>query len=166
MFQSAKGASAMAARTSTSTGSRTSSARRLRANRQNARRSSGPRTAAGKRRSSRNATSHGVFCRDLVLPGESREEFDAFRNAFLLRLNPQDVLELMIVDRVVAASWKLRRLQAAEPYLHAAEAEQMRESEDALRERAEENLIEREREFGGSPLAASEMLKCELPTHQ
>src|SRR3982751_335517 len=117
-----------------------SSARRVRANRDNARRSTGPRTVEGKYRSSRNATSYGVFCRDLVLPGESREEFDAFRNAYLLRLSPQDVLELLIVDRVVAASWKLRRLQAAEPYLHAAEAQQMRESEDALRERAEEEL--------------------------
>src|SRR3982751_5224601 len=122
MFQFAKGESAMAARTSTSTGSRTSSARRLRSNRRNARQSTGPRTAAGKRRPSQNAPSHGVFCRDLVLPGESRAEFDAFRDAFLLRLSPQDVLELLIVDRIVAASWKLRRLQAAEPYIHAAEA--------------------------------------------
>src|SRR4051794_11763338 len=161
-----KGESAMAARTSTSTGSRASSARRLRANRQNARRSTGPRTTAGKQRSSQNSTSHGVFCRDLVLPGESREEFDAFRNAYLLRLSPQDVLELLIVDRIVAASWKLRRLQAAEPYLHAAEAERMRESEDALRERAEDELIERERMLGGSPLAASQMLNAEVPTHQ
>src|SRR3954470_19312066 len=166
MFQSAKGASAMAARTSTSTGSRTSSARRLRANRQNARRSSGPRTAAGKRRSSQNATSHGVFCRDLVLPGESREEFDAFRNAFLLRLSPQDVLELLIVDRIVSASWKLRRLQAAEPYIHGVEAEEMREAEDALHQRAKDELIERERILGGDPLAAAQMLNREQPNHE
>src|SRR3954463_6394427 len=158
MFQFAKGESAMAARTSTSTGSRTSSARRLRANRNNARRSSGPRTAAGKRRSSQNATSHGVFCRDLVLPGESRQEFDAFRNAFLLRLSPQDVLELLIVDRIVSASGKVRGVaagvcpgwgrgggvQGAEPYIHGVEAEQMREGEARLRQRAEKQLIERE----------------------
>src|SRR4051794_2843630 len=156
----------MAARTSTSTGSRTSSARRLRANRNNARRSSGPGTAAGKRRSSQNATSHGVFCRDLVLPGESRQEFDAFRNAFLLRLSPQDVLELLIVDRIVAASWKLRRLQAAEPYIHGVEAEEMREAEDVLRERAKDELIEREREVGGDPLAAWQMLNAGLPNHE
>src|SRR4051812_26435336 len=166
MFQFAKGASAMAARTSTSTGSRTSSARRLRANRNNARRSSGPRTAAGKRRSSQNATSHGVFCRDLVLPGESRAEFDAFRNAFLLRLSPQDVLELLIVDRIVSASWKLRRLQAAEPYIHGVEAEEMREAEEALRQQAKDDLIERERALGGDPLAAAQMLNREQPNHE
>jgi hypothetical protein len=51
--------------------SRTPSDRQVRANRSNARRSSGPRTAAGKRRASRNATSHDIYCRDLVLPGES-----------------------------------------------------------------------------------------------
>src|SRR5438045_2348330 len=156
----AKGESAMAARTRSSTGSRFSTARRLRANRQNAGRSTGPRTVEGKRRSSRNATSHGIYCRDLVLPGESHEEFRAFRDAYLLRLNPQDVLELLIVDRIVAASWKLRRLQAAEPYLHAAEAEQMREIEDEEREEIEDDLIERERMLGGSPLAASQMLNA------
>src|SRR3954464_1144391 len=111
-------------------GTRTSTSRRVKANRKNARRSTGPRTRAGKRRSSRNATSHGIYCKDLVLPGESREEFDAFRNAFLLRLSPQDVLELLIVDRIVSASWKLRRLQAAEPFIHGVEAEEMREAED------------------------------------
>src|SRR3954452_9035732 len=166
MFQSAKGESAMAARTSTSTGSRTSSARRLRANRNNARQSTGPRTAAGKHRSSQNATSHGVFCRDLVLPGESHEEFRAYRDAFLLRLSPQDVLELLIVDRIVGASWKLRRLQAAEPYIHGVEAEEMREAEEALRQRAKDELIERERALGGDPLAAAQMLNDDLPTHE
>src|SRR4029079_10543998 len=105
MFQFTKGASAMAARTrSSTTGSRPASSRRLRASRTNARRSTGPRSVAGKRRSSQNATSHGIYCRDLVLPGESQAEFRAYRDAFLLRLNPQDVLELLIVDRIVGAS--------------------------------------------------------------
>src|SRR5205814_2305240 len=120
----------------TTSASSAPSARRIAANRRNARRSTGPRTVAGKHRSSRNATSHGVFCRDLVLPGESHEEFRAYRDAFLLRLNPQDVLELLIVDRIVAASWKLRRLQAAEPFIHGAEAERMREVEDEQRQEA------------------------------
>lgn len=62
------------------------SARRIRANRRNGRKSTGPKTAAGKAVSSRNATGlktpkgkavssrnatgHGIFCKDLVLPGE------------------------------------------------------------------------------------------------
>src|SRR4051812_4026678 len=150
----------------TTSASSASSARRTAANRRNARRSTGPRTAAGKRRSSRNSTSHGIYCRDLVLPGESQAEFRAYREAYLLRLSPQDVLELLIVDRIVAASWKLRRLQAAEPYLPAMEAEQMREVEDKQRNEAEDALIEREQMLGGDPLAASQMLKSDLPTHE
>jgi len=98
---------------------------KIEANQKNARRSTGPRSVAGKRRSSQNATSHGIYCRDLVLPGESQAEFRAYRDAFLLRLSPQDVLELLIVDRIVGASWKLKRLQAAEPFIHGAEAEVM-----------------------------------------
>lgn len=128
---------------------RTSTSRRLKANRRNARRSTGPRTALGKRRASKNATSHGIYCRDLVLPGESNAEFRALRDSYLLRLNPQDVLELLIVDRIVAAAWKLRRLQAAEPYIHGAEAQVMREGEQQQRDQIEEDLIEHQRRMGG-----------------
>src|SRR3954471_24062685 len=42
----------------------------------------------------------------------------------------------------------------------------MRESEDALRERAKDDLIEREREVGGDPLAAWQMLNAGLPNHE
>jgi hypothetical protein len=153
-------------RTASSSSSSSSSARRLAANRRNARRSTGPRTAAGKSRSPRNATSHGLYCRDLVLPGESRKEFEVYREAWLLRLNPQDVLELLIVDRIVAASWKLRRLQAAEPYLHAEEAEEMRHSEDRQRQQIEKELIQHERRLGGDGLATARMLSADLPTHE
>src|SRR4051812_49044024 len=142
----------------TTTASSASSARRIAANRANARRSTGPRTTTGKRRSSRNATSHGIYCRDLVLAGESHEEFRAYRDAYLLRLNPQDVLELLIVDRIVAAAWKLRRLQTAEPYIHAAEAQVMRDSEQRQRDQIEEDLIEHQRNLGGDPREVEAML--------
>jgi hypothetical protein len=126
--------------TASSTSRSTASARKIAANRRNARRSTGPRTQSGKRRSSRNATTHGVFCQDLVLEGESREIFDAFRETFLLRLSPQDVLELLIVDRIVAASWKLRRLQEAELVMHAAESDDLNERAREEREQIEDQL--------------------------
>jgi len=156
----------MAARTSSRTQS--TSSRQVRANRRNARRSTGPRTVAGKRRSSRNATSHGIYCKDLVLPGESNAEFQALRDAHLMRLNPQDVLELLIVDRIIAAAWKLRRLQAAEPYLHNAEAQVMRKSEQRQRQKIEEDLIKHQRTLGGDPREVEAMLSeaDTLPTHQ
>lgn len=123
----------------------TVTAKKLAANRANARKSTGPRTAAGKRRSSRNAVTHGLFCNDTVLPGEDARLFEQFRHAVLLKLSPQDVVELMIVDRVVIAQWKLRRLNAVEATAHIGNAQ-------ARIERARDELNERRRErtFDGS----------------
>ena len=45
------------------------------ANRRNAQRSTGPKSPEGKARSARNATTHGIFCRDICLDGESEAEF-------------------------------------------------------------------------------------------
>src|SRR5437588_823079 len=81
------------------------------ANRANARKSTGPRTAEGKARASLNAISHGLFCKDLVLPGESQEVLKLLRRLWISSLNPQDIAEMWLVDRIVAANWKLRRLQ-------------------------------------------------------
>src|SRR3954454_20270352 len=99
------------------------SPKQIEANRQNAQKSTGPKTASGKQRSSRNATTHGIYCQHLVLPGESQQLFHTFREAPLLRLSPQDVLELLIGDRIVAAAGKLQRRRAAEPLMHAQQAE-------------------------------------------
>ena len=45
------------------------SAKKRRANRRNAKKSTGPRSEEGKAKSKMNATTHGFFCADLVLPG-------------------------------------------------------------------------------------------------
>jgi len=101
------------------------SSRKLAANRRNAKKSSGPRTAEGKRRSSRNAISHGLFCNDLVLKGESQELFEEMRNRLLVELSPQTLLELMICDRIITAQWKLRRLNTVELMTHDINAQSM-----------------------------------------
>jgi hypothetical protein len=111
------------------------SARKLRANRLNARKSTGPRTEAGKARSSRNATTHGLFCSGLVMPGEDEETFLEIRDGLLDGLKPTDTIELLLVDRIVGATWKLRRLQQAELILSQREARRMR---DEAAERARE----------------------------
>ena len=49
------------------------------ANRKNAKKSSGPRTDNGKARASYNALKHGLTAERLLLPGESAEEFEAYR---------------------------------------------------------------------------------------
>lgn len=137
------------------------SARKLRANRRNARRSTGPRTFAGKKRSSRNAVTHGLFCEDLVLPGESQELFRAIRQGLIASLKPQNLVELLIVDRLVAATWKLRRLQAAEKIMHGMGVEELM----ARREEAAEEVAEETNKLAGEdvldPQKVVEMIERE-----
>jgi hypothetical protein len=103
------------------------SAKKLRANRRNARRSTGPRTREGKAVACRNATTHGLFCRDLVLPGEEEDRFHLLRESILRALKPQDAMELALVDRLVCDQWRLNRLQRAEMALYAHRDVQLRE---------------------------------------
>ena len=53
---------------------KTVTAAKLAANRDNAQASTGPKSSLGKRYSSRNSTSHGVFAYDRLLPGESNPD--------------------------------------------------------------------------------------------
>ena len=103
------------------------SPKKLRANRRNARKSTGPRTAEGKAVACRNATTHGLFCRDLVLPGEEADRFHFLRESILRALKPQDAMELALVDRLVCDQWRLNRLQRAEMALYAHRDEQLRD---------------------------------------
>ena len=90
------------------------SAKQLRANRRNAQRSTGPRTEEGKAASARNATTHGAFCADLLLPGEDPEELLALKRGIDAALSPRDAIERELADRIAAAQWRLRRLRGAE----------------------------------------------------
>src|SRR5437870_3327150 len=88
------------------------------ANRQNAQKSTGPRTPQGKQKSAQNATTHGLFCRALLLPHDDKIIFAGFRDSYLLALKPHNLPQLQLVDQIVSAVWRLRRLQDAESLLH------------------------------------------------
>ena len=90
------------------------SAKQLRANRRNAQRSTGPRTEEGKAASARNATTHGAFCADLLLPGEDAEELLALKRGIDAALSPGDAIERELADRIAATQWRLRRLRGAD----------------------------------------------------
>ena len=94
--------------------------RQYSANRQNALRSTGPRTAAGRVRSSQNATTHGLTAARIVLDGEDEEEFlnlqAAIREEFEAQ-RPRGPLELQLIGQVAATLWRLRRIPAIEPAL-------------------------------------------------
>ena len=72
----------------------------------------GPRTPSGKAVSARNATTHGLFARDVVLPalGEDPQGYHLLEDAWLAQLPPRTLLEQHYVEKIAAASWRLRRL--------------------------------------------------------
>ena len=76
--------------------------------------STGPKTVEGKAKSSRNSIKHGIFCKDLLLPGEDEEALRQLRNGMLLSYNPKNEAELMLVDRIIDACWRLHRVRSAE----------------------------------------------------
>jgi len=66
----------------------------------------------GKAVAARNATTHGLFARDIVLPalGEDPQGYKALEAAWLEQLPPRTLLEQHYVEKIAAASWRLRRL--------------------------------------------------------
>ncbi|HYI94297.1 MAG TPA: hypothetical protein VEX68_12185 [Bryobacteraceae bacterium] len=77
--------------------------------------SNGPITEEGKARSSQNAIKHGLNSdKILVLHTEKQQDYDALRAAYLKRFAPQDEVELELVDEMVGAKWRLRRIRSIE----------------------------------------------------
>ncbi len=70
----------------------------------------GPRTAAGKERSSMNATTHGLCSEKTVLPCEDADAWQAFHNAVVAELEPVGVLENEYANRIALHHWRLRRV--------------------------------------------------------
>jgi hypothetical protein len=95
------------------------SERQVEANRGNALRSTGPKTLAGKRVVARNAVKHGLLSRELVLPDESPSMLNELRARLRADLRPEGTLEDVLVDRIVASIWRLRRLGRVEMGLFA-----------------------------------------------
>ena len=80
------------------------------ASRINGAKSNGPVTDAGKERSSRNATKHGLSAgRFILLDQEDLEQFRLYRESFWEDLDPHGAMEEELVERIVISSWRLRR---------------------------------------------------------
>jgi hypothetical protein len=94
-----------------------SSERQVEANRQNAQRSTGPCTVEGKRRVASNAVKHGLTGKQVVLPNEDPEEFDAFRDGLLSALDPYGELEETLAEQIMSDAWRLRRVPLLESAL-------------------------------------------------
>jgi hypothetical protein len=84
----------------------------------NGAKSRGPVTAAGRARSSRNATRHGFTSNHMVLLNcENPTEFQRVLDEYLLMYRPSSAIERSLVNEMVAAHWRIRRLWTIETAL-------------------------------------------------
>ena len=88
--------------------------RRVEANRLNAQHSTGPQSDGGKSRSSYNSLKHGLYARDVGLPGEDLEAFDGLLTSMMAELKPQGRAEEGLLRRAADIWWRLGRTAAIE----------------------------------------------------
>jgi len=81
------------------------------ANRENAKKSTGPRTAQGKTISSRNSLVHGMTSGKFLPPDADPQEFFQLLDQFRNRFQPFDEVEDALVERLVAAEFKMRSVR-------------------------------------------------------
>jgi hypothetical protein len=82
--------------------------------RANGAKSHGPKTEEGRKKSSRNAVKHGLYSACVVLSTEPRKQYDEMLDAYLHEFQPEGPVELDLVEEMVAAKWRQRRLWAIE----------------------------------------------------
>jgi hypothetical protein len=77
------------------------------------------RTAEGKARSSRNALTHGLTAKEIVIPGEDVAAYRSFEQQLIHDLQPNGSCELELIERLAATYWRLRRIPRFEAALMA-----------------------------------------------
>jgi hypothetical protein len=91
-----------------------SSFRRIQSSRANGALSRGPKTPLGKQHSSQNAITHGLLADCVVLKNEPVENFQVLLGQHLDRFQPADGIELVMIEDMAAACWRMRRAWAIE----------------------------------------------------
>jgi hypothetical protein len=104
------------------------SAAKRAANRLNAQKSTGPRTAEGKAVSSRNAITHGIFCKDLLIQDEDPAALETLRLNVSQRLAPRDAVEAVLAEQYLSCVWRLKRLRKTELLIYQDRAEEIKAS--------------------------------------
>jgi len=87
------------------------------ANRRNAAKSTGPKTPEGKAVVALNAMKHGLLSRHVLLPDEDEAALVELGKRLRVHLQPVGEFEVLLVDRIVTAAWRLRRVLAIETSL-------------------------------------------------
>jgi len=89
--------------------------------RANGAKSRGPATPEGRAKSSRNSLRHGLSAKTVVLPAESRDQFQLLLDAHIQQFQPANSVEADLVEAMAIARWRLRRIWAIETSLLANE---------------------------------------------
>lgn len=97
------------------------SPKKAEANQQNALKSTGPKTLEGKAAVRLNAVKHGLHSEQILLPDEDEDALRELSERLLAELQPEGELENLLVDRITAATWRLRRLGRVEAGIFAFE---------------------------------------------
>jgi hypothetical protein len=90
------------------------SEKQAQANRRNALKSTGPKTPEGKAAVRLNANKHGLRSQEVLLPGEDEEALKELDENLRAEFQPLGELENLLVDGIIAAHWRLRRLRRVE----------------------------------------------------
>ena len=90
------------------------SSKQIEANQNNASKSTGPKTSAGKQRASLNALKHGMLSKDLLIDGEDEKDFKKLLDGLLDTHQPTTATEIILVEKMAIALWKMKRLQRIE----------------------------------------------------
>ena len=78
------------------------------ANEQNAK-LGGVKSKEGKEKVRYNAMKHGILAKHVVLADEDRDEYQTLGENLYRELNPQSEVEKILVERVIANTWRLRK---------------------------------------------------------
>src|SRR5215213_6297085 len=130
------------------------SEKQVKANRQNALKSTGPKTPEGKAAVRLNAVRHGLLSRETLLPGEDEEALRELGEHLRNELQPVGELENLLVERIIASYWRLRRVGRVEAGIFA------RELYGELAERARKEA----RSYTKQESKYDELIDSELPT--
>jgi hypothetical protein len=69
----------------------------------------GPKTNEGKAVSKYNAIKHGLLTKEVLVEGEEKEDLAELKETITEALDPIGPMENLLVDRIIANVWRLRR---------------------------------------------------------
>lgn len=100
-------------------------AKQIAANRKNASLSTGPVTESGKAIVAKNAVRHGILSREVLLRGEDEATLNDFARRVCAELRPVGEIEALLADRIIASTWRSRRLVKVEVEIFRREMDDM-----------------------------------------